>query len=96
MHITLSPRRSDDLIAISKQGDTLTINGEILDFSVIPEGAILPASAVSGGYFTGNITRTGGELSLTLTAPHSKDPSPAAAFPEPLNDVQDGVLELPQ
>ena len=46
MHITLNPQRRDDALDVSKSGDTLTINGSAYDFSVIPNGATLPASAV--------------------------------------------------
>jgi len=43
MHINLIPQRRDDTLAISKQGDTLTINDVDYDLSAIPEGATLPA-----------------------------------------------------
>lgn len=96
MNITLSPTRSDALLSVAKAGDTLTINNEVFDFSVIPEGAVLPASAVSGDYFAGDITCIDGVIHLTLIAPHGQNRSHAAAFPEPLINPADGVLELPQ
>lgn len=96
MIINLSPSRSDAILTASKQGDVLTINGDVFDFSMIPDGATLPATAVLGGYFTGDINRVGGVLSLTLIAPHGSNPSQAAAFPSPLTNPSDGVLELPQ
>jgi hypothetical protein len=96
MIINLSPIRSDVELSIFKSGDRLIINGEVFDFSVIPDDATLPATAVSGGYFTGDINRAGGVLSLTMIAPHGANPSNAAAFPSPLINPADGVLELPQ
>ena len=96
MKITLIPQRRDDAIAISKQGDTLTINGTAYDFSVIPDGATLPASAVDCEYITGNIERINGVLQISLVLPHGPNPSQAVAFPEPLINPADGVLELPQ
>jgi hypothetical protein len=96
MIITLSPTRSNAVLTVSKQGDVLTINDDVFDFSVVPDGGILPASAVSGGYFVGNITRNDGVLSCTLIAPHAQNPSHEAAFPSPLVNPPDGVLELPQ
>ena len=96
MKITLIPQRRDDAIAISKQGDTLTINGTAYDFSVIPDGATLPASAVDCEYITGNIERINGVLQISLVLPHGPNPSQAVAFPEPLMNPADGVLELPQ
>lgn len=96
MNITLSPTRSDAPLSISKQGDALTINGVTYDFSVIPDGATLPASAVDCEYITGNVERINGALHITLLLPHGPNPSQAVAFPEPLINPADGPLELPQ
>ena len=96
MKITLSPTRSDAPLSINKQGDALTINGVTYDFSVIPGGATLPASAVDCEYITGNIERINGVLQISLVLPHGPNPSQAVAFPEPLINPADGVLELPQ
>ena len=95
MHITLLPQRRDDALFVSKEGDTLTINGVDFDFSVIPDGATLPASAVDCEYITGSVERKGGVLRLTLLMPTGPDASQAANFPEPLINPADGVLELP-
>lgn len=95
MHITLIPQRRDDRLTVSKQGDTLKINGVDFDFSVIPDGATLPASAVDCEYITGSVERKGGVLHLALLLPTGPDASQAANFPEPLINPADGVLELP-
>lgn len=96
MKITLSPRLDHSGLSISKHGDVLTINGSEYDFSVIPDGATLPASAVDCPFLTGGIERIDGDLHLTLRLPHGGNPSPAVAFPQPIIDPPDGVLELPQ
>lgn len=96
MHITFSPIRSDATLIVSKQGDALTINGIAYDFSVIPEGATLPASAVDCEYITGNIERIDGVLHLSLILPHGPNPEQEVAFPAPIINPPDGVLELPQ
>ena len=96
MHITLTPQRSDATLSVSKQGDTLTINGIAYDFSVIPDGATLPASAVDCEYITGNVERINGILHISLILPHGPNPSQAVAFPELLINPADGALELPQ
>lgn len=96
MKITLAPQRRDDTLAVSKQGDTLTINGEAFDFSVIPDGATLPASAVACEFIAGPVERINGVLQISLILPHGPNPSQAVAFPEPLINPADGVLELPQ
>jgi hypothetical protein len=96
MNITLSPQRSDNILIVSKSGDALTINDVVYDFSVIPDGASLPASAVGCPFIVGDIERISGVLHLTMIAPHGANPSNAAAFPSPLINPVDGVLELPQ
>jgi hypothetical protein len=96
MQISLSPQRRDDALVISKSGDVLTINGEVFDFSVIPDGAMLPAAAVSSVYVAGNIERVSGDLRLTLMLPHGENPPRHVAFPDPILNPPDGILELPQ
>lgn len=96
MQISFSPQRRDDALQVSKLGDVLTINGTAFDFSVIPDGATLPASAVACEYITGDIERIGGVLHLVLVLPVGPDASQAANFPEPLINTADGVLEFPQ
>lgn len=96
MHITLSPQRRNGTLTISKSGDILTINGTPFDFSIIPDGATLPASAVSSEYLTGDIERIAGVLHLTLLLPTGPEASQAANFPAPLINPADGVLDFPQ
>ncbi|MDD3814441.1 MAG: hypothetical protein PHZ02_07320 [Desulfocapsaceae bacterium] len=96
MIINLSPQRSDKVLAVSKQGDVLTINGDIFDFSVIPDDAILPATAITCDWISGDVARIGGEIILTLIMPHGAGPSSTVAFPSPLNNPPDGQVELPQ
>ena len=95
MHITLIPQRRDDTIEVVRLGDTLTINGEAFDFSVIPDGASLTADAVACPYVTGSVERIAGVLHLTLLLPTGPDASHAANFPGPIINPADGVLELP-
>ncbi|WP_282374580.1 MULTISPECIES: hypothetical protein, partial [Pseudomonas] len=64
MIIKLSPQRRDDELIVSKRSDVLTINGERFDFRGVPEGAVLPSSAVDCDFVVGDITRIDGELTL--------------------------------
>ena len=96
MNITLIPQRRDDTLAVSKQGDTLTVNGTAYDFSVIPDGATLPASAVNCQHLTGSVERINGVLNLSLLLPHGANPSQAQAFPKPIINPADGALEVPK
>ncbi|RVG68481.1 hypothetical protein [Sinorhizobium meliloti] len=95
MRINLSPQRRDDAIEVSKAGDILTINGAPFDFSSLPEGATIPAGDVPCEWIAGPIERVGGKLHLTLILPHGPNPSPAVAFPQPIVDPADGVIDLP-
>jgi hypothetical protein len=94
MKIYLSSIRGESTITVSKQADALTINGIAYDFTNIPEGATLPASAVDCEFIIDNIERTNGELHITLMMPHGPDASEAVRFPAPLINPPDGVLEL--
>ena len=95
MKITLVPQRREAAIVVSKSGDALTINGKAYDFSVIPDGATLPASAVDCEFIAGNIERINGVLHISLILPHGPNPSQEVAFPSPIINPPDGVLELP-
>ena len=96
MKINLSPQRRDDTLAVTKQGDTLTINGTAYDFNQLPDGGTLPAEAVDCEYVIGSVDRVNGELDLILLLPHGANASEAARFPEPIINPADGELELPK
>ena len=96
MRIKLNPQRRDDQITVIKSGDTLTINGEVFDFSAIPEGVTLPADAISSEFFSGPVERIGGVLHLTLTLPHGENPVEAVAFPTDIVNPPDGEIALPK
>jgi hypothetical protein len=96
MKINLSPQRRDDTLTVTKQGDTLTINGTAYDFSVIPDGATLPKDATDCKWLASDVERIDGVLHLTLLLPHGANASQAARFPQPIINPADGVLELPQ
>lgn len=96
MLIKFSPQRRDDTLAISKRGDVLIINGERFDFRAVPEGATLPASAVDCEFIIGEITRTGGELILTLLLPCGPDATESANYPSDIVSPSDGNVSLPQ
>lgn len=95
MKIILSPVRTDDLVTYEKRGDTIIVNGEEFDLSPVEEGDQLPATAIDSPWFGGGVTRARDELVLTLILPNPWNYSPEQAFPEPLFDVQDGIIELP-
>lgn len=96
MRITFSPQRRDDALAVSRSGDVLTINGDAVDLSAIPDGATLPADAIDNEWIAGEVHRIDGVLHVTLLLPHGANPSPAVAFPEPITVTEDGPIAVPQ
>lgn len=96
MKITLSPVRMDRSLEIVKSGDALTVNGQLFDFSPLREGQVLPRRAIQCDLIAGDVERVNGELIIPFVLPHGPDPKDHVAFPEPLVDVPDGNVELPQ
>ncbi|PRD42189.1 hypothetical protein C5748_17135 [Phyllobacterium phragmitis] len=96
MRISFCPQRCESSLTVTKSGDILTINGDPVDLSGIPDGATLAADAVSNEFVVGEVERISGELHLTLLLPHGPNPSQAVAFPAPLADVPDGPLQIPR
>ncbi|OHV84145.1 hypothetical protein [Rhizobium sp. LCM 4573] len=96
MRISFSPQRRDDGLTVIKSGDILTINGEAFDFSELPDGATIPTGEVPCEWIAGPVERIDGVIHLTLVTPHGPDPSQAVAFPGPLMDPPDGILDTPR
>lgn len=95
MQIKLLPMRCDDRLELGRNGDTLAINGEVFDFSPLPEGATLPVEAIESDWFAGPVERTGGELRLTLILSHGANAPQETLFPAPLTLTGDGPVSLP-
>ena len=94
MLIKFYPVRSARALTLSVEGDTLTINGEGFDFSGIPEGATLPAEAITSEYIMGDVSRIDREINICVLFPITANASEAARFPEPITQSS-GIVELP-
>ncbi|WP_395593540.1 hypothetical protein AB4P93_03735 [Pseudomonas sp. B26140] len=95
MIINLYPVRRDDTLEVLKSGSVLTLNGEDFDFSKLPDGATLPASAIVSPWFNGPVENIEGQLVLTLILPIPANFSQEQAFPQPLLSVPDGLVIFP-
>lgn len=95
MIIKLSPVRDDAPLAVSRLGDMLTVNNVALDFAQLPDGATLPAEAVSSDYVLDPVERVGGKLVVTLRLPHSADAAESVRFPSDIVDPPAGQVLLP-
>ncbi|WP_321847277.1 hypothetical protein [Pseudomonas paraveronii] len=71
MKIKLWPDLVEWPLEASVSGDVITINGEAIDLSVIPDGYRLPGSAVGNKFFveTEYVERKGKTLYFTLRLP---------------------------
>ena len=86
-------------LRLERSGQKLTINDQVLDFSVIPAGATLPDGGTATGcpYIVGDIDRDAeGVLHLTVMLPHASNAPHEARFPEPIIDPADGIVPLPE
>ncbi|MCG7630536.1 hypothetical protein MHM88_22270 [Epibacterium sp. MM17-32] len=95
MHLSFHPMRQDQALSVSRQGDSLTINGETFDFTPLQEGDVLPRAAVACDWLASDVTRAGGEIRLTLILPHGPEAPEATRFPQPLSLTGDGPVPLP-
>ncbi|HGM5580729.1 TPA: tail fiber assembly protein [Pseudomonas putida] len=95
MIIKLSPVGPYTPLSLYRSGDALTINGVTFDLSRLPDGATLPASAISSTFLLNPIERVDGKLRVTLVLPFAADAPVEARFPEDIVDPADGVVVLP-
>lgn len=80
-----------------KQGDSVTINGEVFDFSPLRNGDTLPMSAITGRWFRSSVERgEDGVIVLTIVLPIPANASLDQRFPADLINVPDGPVLLPQ
>lgn len=95
MRISFVPQRHDGALVVSKTGDVLTINGEVFDFSSLPDGATILAGDVPCEWIAGPVDRVDGKLRLSLILPHGPIPSPDILLAAPIVDPADGPLAIP-
>lgn len=81
MKIKLSPNNNPSRLTAVVSGDTITLNGVDLDFSLLGEGDVLPAAAIDSPWIASDVTRVGGEISLTLCLPHGANAPHETRFP---------------
>lgn len=95
MIIKLSPAGCDAELRVVKSGDTLIVNGVILDFTQLEDGSTLPADAVGSEWVIRTVERIDGELIVTLTLPHIADAPESVRFPADIFNPADGPVHLP-
>ena len=98
--ISFSPQVTSWLPTFAVRGDIIYINDFLeYDFSSLPEGATLPAEAISDtDYFRGDIERRNGAIYLTLCLPCTVYASVGRRFPvaqSVQSDTQQAEIILP-
>ncbi|WP_407976915.1 hypothetical protein ACJKIH_15010 [Brucella pseudogrignonensis] len=101
MIISLYPQRRDDALTLSLHGERLTVSGDTLDLSTVPDGATVPMEAIENPFIAGAIERIDGELHVSLLLPCSTpfgvfDETGKMRAPYELSVHNDGEIELPQ
>lgn len=95
MHLVFSPVRCDDILDLSRAGDSLIINGDAYDFSDIPEGGCRDRSDVGCDWILSDVCRSGGQICLSLVLPHGPDAPHDRLYPVPVAVPDDGPIDLP-
>lgn len=94
MRISFSPQRCGTELSLSRIGDVLTINDQEFDFTALPEGGLLPRTAIQSDWLASDVVRIEGVIHLTLILPHGADAPDETRFPEPM-DLGAGPVTLP-
>ena len=93
MLIRLSPARHDFALSASVSGDTITLNGTVIDLSSVAEG---DEFWTENEWVLGPVTRVDGQLRLLLMLPYGPDAPEATKWETGLIDTPpDGPLDLP-
>lgn len=95
MIIKLVSTRSDAALEIIKNGDVLTINGSPFDFGPLPDGATLPAEAVSCEWVNDAVERVNGNLVISITMPVGPNAGQRSWYPVDIVNPPDGRVSLP-
>lgn len=96
MRISFSPQLREGKLNVELMAaDRLRINGDLFNFAPLNDGDIISYGAVPCEWIIGPVTKTGGEVHLTLILPHGSNPPAAVAFPEQVHVTQTGKVNVP-
>ncbi len=97
MKIKFTPIRMDEQLTASViDADKIILNGEELDFSPLLDGETIEAIDVGNKWVSGTVSRTDGELYITLVVPHGHNAPHSTRFPsEDYLSVDEGTVPVP-
>lgn len=93
--INWCPVRRNAELTLSAQGDALTINGEVFDFTPLPDGDTLLRDGVACEWLASDVERIGDVINLTLILPHGANAPQETKFPQPVTVSADGPVPVP-
>ena len=95
MNVNFKPIRHNETLKIVKNGDELTVNEEVYDFSSLSDGHKLPRGSIDNKWIVGDVYREDGILNITFLLPHGKNASEETRYFESIINPDDGELDLP-
>lgn len=96
MKISLSPVGLFKSLVVERTApDRLRINGELFNFGPLNDGDVIPSGFIPCEWIVGPVTRSEGDIHLTLLLPHGASPDAHVAFPAPILDPPIGIVDLP-
>ena len=96
IHI-VSTRVAAPRLTLERAGETLTFNGDPIDFAPLAEGATMPFGTIPSPWINGPVTRAGGVLTVPICVPYAGGDLPESLWhPDPIIDPPDGPIMLPE
>lgn len=96
MRISFSPQNNIATLELYVEGDKIIINGDILDFSDLPDGGSYPVDAIDNALIGGAVLRINGEIHATVILPYNlSNPPQSVVFPNPVTVNTNGRVPLP-
>lgn len=92
MIIIFSPQFSGNEVTFIKNGNTLEIDGEVLDLSLVPANSLADNDAINNDNVLRVETDEEGEPTITLLYPYAEN-TDVNRFPANLIDPEDGEIK---
>jgi len=91
MNIYFMPQCGYGEQRVVKDGDSLSINGELFDFSSLKDGETLPSSAIECDHVVGSVSRVNGEVEVAIISIYSEADT-SNINKKPMVNAPDGVI----
>ena len=96
MIIKFSPQIGAGQCSLSKQGETITVDGETFDFSGIAEGDYMDIDDIGCPFIVNHVRRIDGQVIVKVRFGIGQNASANQTFPEDLIDPPDGAILFPE